>query len=120
MLLKKLRRKNKYEFNGLTICPNVKLEVGAIEDYSQVFNTGTDLGYKGLKEIARNRDFVRLIATGSGDENISIEGKITHYDDLYNQLVVVSNGTLKRLVFDQIVDVKRINEGEGNEEFYNQ
>ena len=120
MLLKKRKRKSKYEVEGLTIGPNVKLEVGDIEDYSQVFNTGTDPGYKGLKEIARNRDFVRLITTGSGEENIAIEGTITHYDDLYNQLVVVSNGTLKRLVFDQIVDVKRINEGEGNEEYYSQ
>ena len=120
MLLKKRRRKSKYEIEGLTIDPNIELEVGDIEDYRHVFKTGTDPGYKGLKEIARNRDFVRLITTGSNDESIAIEGTITHYDDLYNQLVVVSNGTLKRLVFDQIVDVKRINEGEGNEEFYNQ
>jgi len=119
MILKKLKKK-RYEPESSALEVNTKLEIDDIAEYKNIFKDGEDPGFKGLKEIAKNREPVRLIASINGDESIEIEGTITHYDDLYNQLVVMSNGSLKRLVFDQIVDVERVNNGDTNEEVYSQ
>jgi len=120
MILKKLKKKRRNKSEKMALEVNTKLEVDDISEYKNIFKDGEDTGFKGLKKIAKNRELVRLVATISDDENIEIEGTITHYDDLYNQLVVVSNGVLKRLVFDQIINVERVNSGDTSEEVYNQ
>lgn len=120
MILKKLKRKKRYEPEDSVLEVNTKLEIDDIAEYKNIFKDGEDIGFKGLKQIAKNREPVRLIANTNDDGNVEIEGTITHYDDLYNQLVVISNGSLKRLVFDQIISVERINNGDLNEEIYNQ
>jgi len=120
MILRKLKKRKRYEPEASALEVNTRLEIDDITEYKNIFKDGEDPGFKGLKEIAKNRELVRLIASINGDENMEIEGTITHYDDLYNQLVVMSNGSLKRLVFDQIIDVERVNSGDMNEEVCNQ
>lgn len=99
------------------IMPNVALEIDDISDYRNVFKSDPDLGYKGLKKMFEDRKLVRLVVTKNVDERDVVEGIISHYDEAYGQLVVVSSNSLKRFVFDQIVDVYALNGDEVNEEF---
>ena len=118
MIQKIMRKRRRYDQDKSVIELSKKLEVDDIETYKKFFKEGQDPGFKGLKEISKNRDLVRLTATVNDDDKISIVGTISHYDDLFNQLVVLTNGTLKRLVFDQIIDVEKISDGDVNEEVY--
>jgi len=115
-MLKKMMKKRKHKDEESIIKPNVELAIDDISDYRHVLKSDPDLGYKGLKRMFENREQVRLVVVKSAEERDVVEGIISHYDESYGQLVVVSGNSLKRLVFDQIVDVHILNEDEGNEE----
>ena len=65
-----------------------------------------DTGFKGLKKALQEKYIVRLIVSSNTDEQLEIEGRISHYDDTYRQLVLLTQGALKRFVFDEIIEVK--------------
>lgn len=117
MLKKMLKKRNKQQDKESMIKPNVALAIDDISDYRNVLKSDPDLGYKGLKKMFEERSLVRLVVSRNEDERDVCEGTISHYDDAYGQLVVVSGNSLKRFVFDQIVDVHTLNGDEGSEEF---
>lgn len=117
MLKKIMKKRTKHKDEESIIKPNVELGIDDISDYRHVLKSDPDLGYKGLKKMFEERELVRFVVTDNTGERDVVEGTISHYDDAYGQLVVVSGNSLKRLVFDQIVDVHILNGDEGNEEF---
>ena len=117
MFKKLLRKRIRHKDEESMIKPNVELAIDDISDYRNVLKSDPDYGYKGLKKIFEERQVVRLVVSRNADERVVIEGTISHYDDAYGQLVIVSGNSLKRLVFNQIVDVHTLNGDEGNEEF---
>ena len=118
MLQKIIRKRRRYDQDQSVFELSKKLEVDDIESYKKFYKDGIDTGFKGLKEISKNRELVRLTAAINDEDNVSIVGTISHYDDLFNQLVILTNGTLKRFVFDQIIDVEKLTDGDLNEEVY--
>lgn len=117
MLKKMIRKRIKHKDEESIIKPNVELEIDDISDYRNVLKSDPDLGYKGLKKMFEERELVRLVVTKNAGERDVVEGTISHYDDAYGQLVIVLGNSLKRFVFDQIVDVHILNGDERNEEF---
>lgn len=117
MLKKIIRKRKKNKDEESIIKPNAELAINDISDYRNVLKSNPDLGYKGLKKMFEDRVSIRLFITNKDGEQDEIEGTISHYDDSYGQLVVVSGNSLRRLVFNQIVDVHVLNGDEGNEEF---
>lgn len=117
MLKRMIRKRTKHKDEISIIEPNVKLAIDDISDYRHVLKSGPDLGYKGLKKLFEERALIRLVVMKNETEREVVEGTISHYDDAYSQLVVVSGNSLKRLVFDQIVDVHVLNGDERDEEF---
>jgi hypothetical protein len=117
MFKKMIRKRSKHKDEESMIKPNIELAIDDISDYRNVLKSDPDLGYKGLKKMFEERELIRLVVMKNEEERDVVEGIISHYDDSYGQLVVVSGNSLKRLVFDQIVDVHTLNGDEGNEEF---
>ena len=111
------RKRIKHKNEESMIKPNVELAIDDISDYRHVHTSDPDLGYKGLKQMFEERQLVRLAVMKNTGERDVVEGTISHYDDAYGQLVVVSGNNLKRFVFDQIVDVHTLNGDEANEKF---
>ena len=79
--------------------------VADISAYQKVALEKRGSGYKGLKDAMDKRSKVRL-KVASDDDIQYVEGIVSHYDEEYSQLVVVSGTTLRRLVFDEIGDVE--------------
>ena len=117
MMRKRRSHKHKNKEKESIIEPNVEFAIDDISDYGTIFKSDPDLGYKGLKKMFEDRVLIRLEVNKNPEERDIVEGTISHYDDSYGQLVVVSGNSLKRLVFDQIIDVQVLNGDEGNEEF---
>ena len=100
-MFKKRNKKNE-ESN---IQPNEDLAVDKIGDYQNVFTKEKDAGYRGLLAAYQEKKEVRLLITKENDETEEVAGTISHYDENYSQLVVVVNNALRRLTFDQIIEV---------------
>ena len=49
---------------------------------------------------------VELTVTDENGDSFVVSGTISHYDEHYEQLLVITDSTLKRVVFNQITDVK--------------
>jgi len=116
MFKKITKKRSRYKYAESAIKPNVELAIDDIADYQHVIKKEQDSGYKGLKAAFVDKSEVRLIVQKSDENDEEIVGTISHYDDNYSQLVVITGNSLKRLTFDQIVDVHLLNGGTQNEE----
>lgn len=112
----KKRRNNRHKYEESALKPNVELAIDDFADYQHVFRKERDLGYKGLLAAFTDKAEVKLeIVDGSGQAEL-VTGVISHYDENYSQLVIVSDNNLKRLRFDQIKDARFSDGGLINEE----
>jgi len=98
----KKRNKNIEESN---LQPNEALEIGAFSEYQNVFTPEADTGYRGLLAAYQAKATVRLLIQNVDETTEEVVGTISHYDENYSQLVVVVGNSLKRLTFNQIIDV---------------
>ena len=116
MLKKITRRKyNKKDVESV-IKPNVELAIDDLSVYQRVFKKERDLGYKGLQGAFSDKAVVKLTVSKDDDHSEEITGIISHYDETYSQLIVLSGNSLKRLTFAQIIDAHFSNGGIINEE----
>ena len=83
------------------IQPNDALNLDDLSKYTQVIATKETLGYKGLR-----RAFDEKLPVDENGDSFVVSGTISHYDEHYEQLLVITDSTLKRVVFNQITDVK--------------
>jgi len=88
------------------IQPNAALNVNNLSEYTQIITNKETLGYKGLKRAFDEKLEVNLDILENNGEHASVKGIISHYDEKYEQLLVVTGSNLKRVVFSQINDVK--------------
>jgi hypothetical protein len=118
-MFKKITRKRsryKYKYEESTIKPNVDLAINDIADYQNIIKKEQDSGYKGLKNAFTDKSVVKLVVRKDDGDNEEIMGTISHYDDNFSQLVIITGNSLKRLTFNQIEDVHLLNGGTPNEE----
>ena len=88
------------------IQPNDALNLDDLSKYTQVIATKETLGYKGLRRAFDEKLPVELTVTDENGDSFVVSGTISHYDEHYEQLLVITDSTLKRVVFNQITDVK--------------
>jgi len=88
------------------IQPNDALNINDLSKYAQVMMNKDDLGFKGLKRAFTQKLPVALVISEKNGEQTSVTGTISHYDENYEQLVLVVGNSLKRASFNQIVEVK--------------
>ena len=98
------KKRNK-KIEDSNIQPNEALEIDAFADYQNVYTKEADTGYRGLLAAYQAKAPVKLVIQKEEGETEEVAGTISHYDENYSQLVVVAGNALKRLTFDQIVDV---------------
>jgi len=111
-----MRKRKRYKYEESALKPNVDLEIDDIADYQRVIKKQRGQGYKGLEAAFTNRSVVKLVVQKDDSDNEEVTGTISHYDDKFSQLVVITGNSLKRLTFDQIIDVTLLNGGEQSEE----
>ena len=99
------KKRNKLKNDDSNIQPNEDLAVDKIAEYQNVFTPEKDAGYRGLLAAYQAKIEVRLIVQKDDEETEEITGTISHYDENYSQLVLVVANTLRRLTFDQIIEV---------------
>ncbi len=87
------------------IQPNDSLNLSELSKYTQVMTSKDDEGYKGLKLAFENQLTVSITVENDDKTTAVISGVISHYDENFKQLLVNMNSQLKRIVFNQIVDV---------------
>lgn len=102
------KRSKKNEESALQ--PNEALSVDSIASYQNVFTKEKDTGHFGLLTAYQEKTTVTLVVENEEDTE-TITGTISHYDENYSQLVMIVENSLKRLTFDQIVDVIITNGG---------
>ena len=119
MFKKISKKRTKYKYEESAIKPNVELAIDDLADYQQVFKKEQDLGYKGLQVAFENKATVKLTVFSDEKDHEEFVGTISHYDENYAQLVMITGSTLKRLTFDRIIDVQYLDGGTPNEEFSN-
>ncbi|HAX74198.1 MAG TPA: hypothetical protein DCY20_11810 [Firmicutes bacterium] len=88
------------------IQPNDALNLKDLSKYTQVITNKETEGYMGLRRAFENGLTVTITVKDEALGNIDVTGTISHYDDNYDQLLVIVNSQLKRVVFDSIVEVK--------------
>ena len=88
------------------IQPNDALNVNELSKYTQIITNKETLGYKGLKRAFDEKLEVSLSITDESGERSTVNGIISHYDEKYEQLLVVTGPSLKRVVFSQINEVE--------------
>jgi len=116
MLRKIKRKRSNKKYAESTIQPNAELAIDELAVYQQVVRKERDLGYKGLQGAFSDKVVVNLTVLNNDDHKEEITGIISHYDENYSQLIVVSGNSLKRLTFEQIVDARFSDGGIINEE----
>ena len=87
------------------IQPNDALNLDDLSKYTQFFTAKEDEGYKGLKRAFENQLVVDITMKDEALGTTSVSGVISHFDEKYGQLLVIVDSQLKRVVFDQIIDV---------------
>ena len=87
------------------IQPNDSLNLSELSKYTQVMTSKDESGFKGLKAAFDNQLTVSITVENDDKTTTVISGIISHYDENFKQLLVNMNAQLKRVVFDQIVDV---------------
>ena len=87
------------------IQPNASLNVSDLSKYAQTIPSKDTSGYKGLKYAFANELEVEIIISNETNDKIALKGIISHYDDKYEQLLLVVGSNLKRVVFSQIIEV---------------
>jgi len=100
---KLLSRNSKLEQS--IIQPNASLNVSDLSKYAQTIPSKDTYGYKGLKRAFNNELEVEIIIADENENRISLKGVISHYDEKYEQLLLVVGSSLKRVVFNQIIEV---------------
>jgi len=99
------KKRNKLKNEESNIQPNEMLEIDNLADYQNVFTQKKGAGYRGLLAAYEAKADVVLVTNKDNGETEEVNGTISHYDENYSQLVVVAGNTLKRLTFDQIIEV---------------
>ena len=116
-MFKKITKKRKYKYEESAIKPNADFAIDDISDYQHVIKKEQDSGHKGLKLAFADKSAVKLVVQKSDGDNEEIIGTISHYDDNFSQLVILTGNSLKRLTFNQIVDAQLLNGGTQDEKF---
>ena len=88
------------------IQPNDALNLEDLSKYMQVITNKETTGYKGLRRAFEEKLPVQLTVADDNGDSFEVAGTISHYDEHYEQLLVITDSTLKRVVFNQILDVK--------------
>ena len=88
------------------IQPNDALNLEDLSKYMQVITNKETTGYKGLRRAFEEKLPVQLTVADDNGDSSEVAGTISHYDEHYEQLLVITDSTLKRVVFNQILDVK--------------
>lgn len=92
------------------IQPNDSLNVENRDKYTQVIKSEEDAGFKGLKRAFEQKSLVNVLISEESGETTSVTGTISHYDENYEQLLLIIDGTLKRVVFSQIQEAAIVDE----------
>jgi len=87
------------------IQPNDALNINDLSKYTQVMMNKEDSGFKGLKRAFDKKLPVSLVLKEQDGEQVSVTGTISHYDENFEQLVLVVGNSLKRASFNQILEV---------------
>lgn len=87
------------------IRPNDALNVDNIAKYTQIIINKENLGYKGLRRAFEEKVEVQLVVLNENGDRSAIKGIISHYDEKFEQLLLITDSTLKRVVFNQIDEV---------------
>ena len=117
-MFRKITKKRKYnKYDESAIKPNADFAIDDISDYQQVIKKEEDSGHKGLKVAFIDKSAVRLVVQKNNGDNEEVIGTISHYDDNFSQLVILTGNSLKRLTFNQIVDAQLLNGGTQDEKF---
>ncbi|MCL1948618.1 MAG: hypothetical protein FWF59_02680 [Turicibacter sp.] len=87
------------------IQPNDTLNIGERSKYAQIMMNKDDLGFKGLKRAYNQKLLVSLVIHEKNGEQTAFKGTISHFDENYEQLVLVVGNSLKRASFSQILEV---------------
>ena len=119
MFKKITKKRSRYKYEESPLKPNADLEIDNIADYQHVIKKEQDSGHKGLRAAFADKSAVRLFVKKNNGDSEEIVGTISHYDDNFSQLVVITGNSLKRLTFNQIVDAQLLNGGTQDEEFSN-
>ena len=90
------------------IQPNDALNLDDLSKYTQIITNKENLGFKGLKRAFDEKLPVEITINDENGETSCVTGTISHYDEHYEQLLVITDSTLKRVVFSQIIDVKTV------------
>jgi len=88
------------------IQPNDALNISDLSKYTQIMMNKEDAGFKGLKRAFEKKLPVSLVISEKDGEQTSVTGTISHYDENFEQLVLIVGNSLKRASFNQILDVK--------------
>ena len=88
------------------IQPNDTLDLENLSKYTQIITNKENSGYKGLKRAFDEKLPVEITVSDETGQSYVVSGTISHYDEHYEQLLVIADSVLKRVVFNQIVDVK--------------
>lgn len=88
------------------IQPNDALNINDLSKYTQIMMNKEDAGFKGLKRAFDKKLPVSLVIAETNGEQVSVRGTISHYDENFEQLVLIVGNSLKRASFNQILDVK--------------
>jgi len=91
--------------NQSIIQPNASLNIENLSKYTQTVLNKDTLGFKGLKHAFEKELEVEIVTAAENGNTSSVKGVISHYDEKYEQLLLVVGSNLKRIVFNQIVDV---------------
>lgn len=100
-MFKKRNKKNEES----SLQPNEALAIDDFSEYQNIYTPAADTGYRGLLAAYQAKAIVRLLVQNATETTEEVVGTISHYDENYSQLVVVVGNSLKRLTFDQIIDV---------------
>ena len=87
------------------IQPNDALNINDLSKYTQFMMNKDEEGFKGLKRAFEKKLSVSLIISEVNGDQTSVTGTISHYDENFEQLVLIVDGSLKRASFNQILDV---------------
>ena len=98
------KKRNK-KIEESTLKPNEALEIDAFSKYQNNYTPEADTGYRGLLVAYQTKAVVRLLVQNANETTEEVVGTISHYDENYSQLVVIVGNSMKRLTFDQIIDV---------------
>lgn len=87
------------------IQPNDTLNIQDISKYQQILLNKEDKGFMGLKRAFEEKLLVSIKFSENSGNEAHVTGTISHFDENFEQLVLIVGSSLKRISFSQISKV---------------